>query len=282
MNGRKNASYYGFLKAIAEQNIPSFDDKQEGFIKYISEMLPIVRPYEYLIVQKLLDNAGIAVLTEIESYVMKNATGYNQDNFKHALKYMTATEYFSLEDDYLLLNVKLGVEMDAYLRDLLEYGLGKYDIDFSDHDQKQLFHLWKPYRKDQVQLLLLNNPNDIMKGTKIYDDTVYVYVTVIKDKSLKEELKYADGYIDENTFQWETVAKVSDNELNQLKKSKCVHIFVRKVDNEDGIQLPFTYIGHGHMEYVENSRKENGAHLFRIPMSEPAPEDMFFDFKLPN
>ncbi len=48
-----------------------------------------------------------------------------------------------------------------------------------------------------------------MLGTKIYDGIVYAYVTVIKSTSTAENLKYADGYIDANTFQWETVANVS-------------------------------------------------------------------------
>jgi Domain of unknown function (DUF3427). len=120
-----------------------------------------------------------------------------------------------------------------------------------------------------------------MLGTKIYNNTAYAYVTVIKASSTKEDLKYVDGYIDADTFQWETVANVSDKELNNLKNSNKMHIFVRKVDNEDGIQLPFTYIGSGKMEYIEGSRKSNGAHLFRIPMETTAPEDIFFDFKLP-
>ena len=135
--------------------------------------------------------------------------------------------------------------------------------------------------KEQVQQLLLNNPKDIMKGTAIYGGVVYAYVTVIKSTSTKDELKYVDGYIDANTFQWETVANVSEKELNALKTSTRIHIFVRKIDNEDGIQLPFTYIGSGKMEYIEGSKKPNGAHLFRIPMEETAPEDIFFDFKLP-
>ena len=36
------------------------------------------------------------------------------------------------------------------------------------------------------------------------------------------------------------------------------------------------------MEYIENSRKENGAHLFRIAIKVPAPEDIYFDFRLPG
>jgi hypothetical protein len=121
-----------------------------------------------------------------------------------------------------------------------------------------------------------------MLGTKIYDGQVYIYVTVIKSESTKDTLKYADGYIDKNTFQWETVANIRDKELEGLKNSRKAYLFVRKVDNEDGIQLPFTYIGSGKMEYITGSKKSNGAHLFRIPMDAEAPEDIYFDFKLPE
>ena len=41
------------------------------------------------------------------------------------------------------------------------------------------------------------------------------------------------------------------------------------------------FIGTGQMVYIEGSRKENGAHLYRIEMDVEAPEDLYFDFKLP-
>ena len=283
ISGRKNASYYGFLQAIGEKDLPAFDDRQEAFVKYVSEMLPIVRPYEYLIIQKLVFGAGKEKLSEIKRHVQINAATYDQASFDHALHYMLTTDFFALNGEELSLNnVALGVEMDEYLRDLLEYGLGKFDIDFSKSDGKELFLPWAKYRKEQVQQLLLKNPKDIMLGTKIYDGIVYIYVTIIKGANTKEDLKYEDGYIDPNTFRWETVAHISDKELNALKESILTHIFVRKVDNEDGIQLPFTYIGSGKMEYIENSKKANGAHLFRTPMNRTAPEDLYFDFKLPE
>ena len=62
------------------------------------------------------------------------------------------------------------------------------------------FHLWTKYRREQLQRLLLNNPKDIMVGTKIYDGIVYAYVTVIKANSTKDDLKYVDGYIDEKNI----------------------------------------------------------------------------------
>ena len=283
ISGRKNASYYGFLKAIGEEELPSFDERQEAFIRYVSEMLPVVRPYEYLIIQELLGHAGTVAVETIADKLRRTIQNWDQACFDHALYYMLVSGFFEEKNGVLsFYELKNDVAFDTYLADLLEYGLGKYDADFYGKPSGERFHLWAKYRKEQVQQLLLNNPKDIMLGTKIYNGVVYAYVTVIKGNSTKEDLKYADGYIDPDTFQWETVANVSERELSALKASRGIHIFVRKVDNEDGIQLPFTYIGTGHMEYIEGSKKPNGAHLFRIPMPVSAPEDIYFDFKLPG
>lgn len=283
IGAKKNASYYGFLKAIDEEDLPAFDERQEEFVRYVSEMLPIVRPYEYLMIQGLMEHAWKAELETIREYVINSMIYYRQEVFDHAKKYMLKSGFFVIEEDILVLkDIKTDVEFDEYMRDLLEYGLGKYDVDFYDAKPDELFHLWTSYRKSQVQQLLLNNPQDIMLGTKIYDGIVYIYVTVVKDDSISKQQKYADGYVDTKTFQWETVANVSVNELNNLKTSQGAHLFVRKVEGEDGITLPFTYIGSGKMEFIEGSRKENGAYLFRIAMSEEAPEDIYFDFKLPG
>ena len=289
ISGRKNASYYGFLKAIGEENLPAFDERQEAFVKYVSEMLPIVRPYEYLIIQKMVEGAGKAALDNVRHHVKVNVAHYESAALVHALQYMKNSGFFAVrwedgKETISFLDVTLDIELDEYLRDLLEFGLGKYDAEFAElpGEEMKTFHLWSKYRKEQVQQLLLNNPKDIMLGTKIYDGVVYAYVTVIKATGTKEGLKYVDGYIDRNTFQWETVANVSDKELTALKNSRRAEIFVRKVENEDGIQLPFTYIGSGHMEYIEGSKKENGAHLFRVPMEAEVPEDLYFDFRLPG
>ncbi len=282
ISNRKNASYYAFLQAIGEENLPAFDERQVAFIKYVSEMLPIVRSYEYLIIQALLLWAGECAMEEVRRYVQVNEPGFAQKAFDHALYYMLTSTFFERNNDTLSFKeIELSVEFNEYMQDLLEYGLGKYDVEFHDTSPDEVFHLWAKYRKEQVQQLLLNNPRDIMVGTKIYDGIVYAYVTVIKGDRTAENLKYADGYLDEDTFQWETVARVSERELSALKNSEGVHVFVRKVSNEDGIQLPFTYIGMGTMEYNGGPR-ENGAHLFRIPMKVKAPEDIYFDFKLPQ
>ena len=281
ISGRKNGSYYGFLKAIDEDLIPSFDNRQEDFIRYVSDMLPIVRPYEYLIIQKLLSKADPCDLTDVKHHVSINVSHFISGAFEHALTYMLKTGFFGLSNNKLFFNdISRDEALDDYLTDLIEFGLGKYDVDFSNLPEGELFSMWTPYKKEQVQQLLGNNPKDIMLGTKIYDSIVYIFVTIIKSSGTKENLKYVDGYIDNRTFQWETVANISSKELGNLKSSKEVNVFVRKVENEDGIQLPFTYVGKGHMEYLEGSKKANGAHLFHCNMDTEAPEDIFYDFKL--
>ncbi len=285
IHGVKSKSYYSFLKAIDEKNIPSFDEKQEAFIDYVSDMLPIVRPDEYLIIEKLLDNVGECSVDELEEYVKNSVEHYSPDMFRHALKYMHKKGHVLCSDQIVRFNdINVTVEFDEYLRDLISYGIGRYDVEFYEvnNSTQRLFKLWAKFKKRQIKELLQKDPDDIQLGTNVYDGVAYAYVTIHKASSTKENLKYVDGYIDSRTFQWETVAHITDKELTSLKDSSEMHLFVRKTDSEDGIQLPFTYIGSGKMEYIEGSKKPNGAHLFNIRLTEEAPEDIYYDFKLPG
>ena len=85
IGGRKNSSYLGFLQAIGEDDLPSFDERQESFIKYVSDMLPIVRPYEYLMIQALIFHAGQCSIEEVRHHVQTNAKSFQQAPFDHAL-----------------------------------------------------------------------------------------------------------------------------------------------------------------------------------------------------
>ncbi len=287
INGKKCKSYHCFLKEIGCESLPPFNEVQIEFLNYLSEMLPIVRPYEYIITHYLVNFESNVYISVLESYVRNNISNYSREAFDHAIEYMDKTPFFNKElDTFSIQKVTIASNHSDYyleeLNDLIEYGLNRFAIDY---DKKTLsgspFCLWAKYRKDQVMQLLCDNPGRIQKGTVIIGKTVYVFVIIRKDPS-SDNLNYADGYIDEQTFQWETVARVSETELNKLKNSEKVHVFVRKVEKENSIPLPSTYIGTGKMYYIPNSKKSNGAHLFKIAMDYPADEEMLFDFKLPS
>ena len=119
IGGRKNASYYGFLKAIGEENLPAFDERQEAFVKYVSEMLPIVRPYEYLIIQKIVDGVGKTELENIRAFVQISMANFQEPAFEHAIHYMVKSGFFDLREEnekltMLLSKVTLNTELDEY------------------------------------------------------------------------------------------------------------------------------------------------------------------------
>lgn len=133
----------------------------------------------------------------------------------------------------------------------------------------------------------------MLKGT--YFDTstndTYIYVGIKKDKTKQERNDYKDKFIDKNIFQWESENNTTlDNERgNKLKNTKQVYLFVRKMDKEDNIILPFTYFGTGKLTNVRESQvidkktKEiNKTLLFDILLDNEVPEEYFIDFEIPT
>lgn len=281
IGGQKMYSYYNFLKHIDEIGLPTFDEQQEGFINYVSDMLPIVRPYEYMLIQQIISNGGTITLDKIKKHLCEEIKIYKDECLLHALRFMNP-DYLYIQENKISIKIKLDEIFIEYMQDLLNYGLSRYYSEFGEDSDSQSFKLWKSYKKTQVRQILCKNPKDTMKGTDIEEDVVYVYVTVIKDNNVKETLKYDDGYTDENTFQWETEANIQNRDLLRLKNSKKVEVFVRKTKTDQGVTLPFTYVGAGKMNFIENSKKSNGAYLFSIPMENKATEDIYFDFKRAN
>ena len=133
----------------------------------------------------------------------------------------------------------------------------------------------------------------MLKGT--YFDTstndTYIYVGIKKDKTKQERNDYKDKFINKNIFQWESENNTTlDNERgNKLKNTKQVYLFVRKMDKEDNIILPYTYFGTGKLTNVRESQvidkktKEiNKTLLFDILLDNEVPEEYFIDFEIPT
>lgn len=269
MNGKKNRSYYRFLSKI-EEDIPYFSNEQIDLIDYLSDMLPLVRPYEYLIFKHMI-NEGIEDFEDIKSLVQDELDSFNTDQYYHAVEYIKKNGHKNIQK---LLND----DLKEYLLDLLEYGLTKYRLDYGEETG---FKLFNSYRKDQAQLLLCNNPADVMRGTYIYDDEIYIYAALKKDVNINEKLNYNDKFLSPTMFQWE-----SENNINSKKpsdrdliNSKIAHVFVRKVEDENGITQPFIYVGDGKLEnprYVE----ERSSLLFDISLEKELPKDLQFDFEI--
>ena len=77
-----------------------------------------------------------------------------------------------------------------------------------------------------------------------------------------------------------------------MLSTKIVHVFVRKMDEEDGITSPFTYFGTGVFTNTRKSKvkklmddgttKEVDTLLFDIELDNEVPEEYHFEFEVPE
>ena len=270
--GKKNCSYYNFLRGIGEENLPVFTEKQIDFINYLSGLLPLVRVHEYQIVKLLLD--GPKTYQEIVMYLTETVQGFVPVELEHALTYL---QFVEKDKDILRLSVPMDDQLLEYVQDLIEYGLIRYVI---DNGNETGFKLWLNYRMDQVQLKLLKNPGNIMVGTYYYDDYVVIFASLKKDLEEADKLNYKDKFLQPDLFQWESMTNLPQSHLEKLMKSTFAHVFIRKMTTENGLVLPFTYVGKGKMSNPRKTDGDNGTYLFDIHMENELPEYLQYDFGL--
>ena len=167
-------------------------------------------------------------------------------------------------------------EFDEYVSDLLEYGLSQYVVRYKNDED---FLLYQDYRQDQALLKILENPKHNQLGTYYKNGKMYIFAGLKKDDSVQEHLNYKDKFLDNETFQWESIARIREKEENLQKESKMVYVFVRKVESENGIVLPFTFVGTGQLRNPRKGETTNGSILYNIHLDNPLPDDLMEDFE---
>ncbi len=285
ISGSKNMSYYGFLKKIEEPTIPIFTDLQIKLINEISDLLPLVRLDEYLIINQLINDFKIDI---------NKLVGYNNKVTKETLN----NALFFLKRDKILVGNKLNIDKTTepfieYINDLLNYGLTRYDIEIGDYNNK--FKLYTNYYKEQIQKIRLKEATMYVKGTEFpNNDIPYFYVGFNKKGEKKDKFDYKDCFISPDIFQWESVKDTTfeSGDGPKLMKAKKVHLFIRKMEKEDGITLPFTYFGEGTLinprkSTVDDIDKKGNVvtHdtvMFDVKLDNRVPEDYWFDFEIPS
>jgi superfamily II DNA or RNA helicase len=284
ISGKRSISYYNFLRNIGEEDLPIFTDEEIELIESIEKMLPIVRADEYLIIKYLLNHNEINI---------DKIVGYNSrvsiNSLNNAINQLTKNGI--LVDNHLIIDNISNVK--EYLLDLVNYGLTRYDIEFGDFEGE--YKLYANYTKQQ-SITSINKEykmNIQLKGTYIDDETgnTFIYVGLKKDKAKQERTDYKDKFISPEIFQWESENNTTrDNNMGiKLLKTNKIYLFVRKIDDEDSIQLPFTYFGTGKFENVRDSKvidKTNGNEyktlLFDIRLDNTVPEEYHIDFEIPE
>jgi len=273
--GSKNKSYYHFLKKIEEPTIPLFTDEEIKIINDIEDLLPLARLDEYLIIEQAIKEKRID-LKRIEGRD-SHITDKTLENAFNNLKGLGLIG----EEKSILLKIT-NQEMIDYLLDTLQYGIVRYNREFGDYEG--LFKLYRNYYKEQASRIMLKN-GLLQKGTYYEDDIAYIFAGIKKDEEGK--LNYQDKFLNSKVFQWESIADVSESEKTHLRNSKKVHLFIRKMESEDTVTLPYTYFGLGNFTnerpwYTEENGVKHPTLLYDIVLDNEVPEDYHIDFEIPN
>ena len=276
IGGRKTESYYNFLKGIEEENLPVFSSEQIRVINYLSNLLPLVRRHEYVIIEKLL--TGQKSEDYLRAVLSAEIASFETEQMEHATRFLIENGAVTKEGNNFSIACELEPEFTEYVTDLLNYGITDFSARYRGENESD-FLMWQDYRMDQVQLKILNNPGDIMKGTYYKDGNMYVFAGLKKDRPEDDPLNYKDKFLSSDVFQWESIARISKDEEERQKQAKQVFVFVRKVKSENGITLPFTYVGTGCLRNPRKGVTNNGSILYDIHMNQELPEYLMDDFK---
>ena len=217
---------------------------------------------------------GEKTYQDVKIYLEEMIPGFADEELDHALTYL---QIVKREGDALSLDVTMDDQFSEYIEDLLEYGLIRYVVDTGDETG---FKLWQNYRMDQVQLKLLKNPANNQVGTYYYDDFVVIFASLKKDLDEADKLNYKDKFLQSDLFQWESMTNLPQSHLDKLVKSSFTYVFIRKVSTENGLVLPFTYVGKGKLQNPRKTEGGNGTYLFDIHMENALPEYLQYDFGL--
>ena len=276
IGGRKTDSYYNFLKGIEEEGLPLFSEQQGKVVNYLSGLLPLVRRHEYVIVEHLL--TGNKSKDYLKAIMSSEIPEFEEEQMEHALRFLMENEAVLIEENIVSLACEIEKEFVEYISDLLNYGIADFTARYRGESEDD-FLMWQDYRVDQVQLKILNNPGDIMKGTFYKDGNMYVFAGLKKDRAEDDPLNYKDKFLSSDVFQWESIANIGKAEEQRQKDAKNVHVFVRKVKSENGITLPFTYVGTGSLTNPRKGVTTNGSILYDIHMDQELPDYLMDDFK---
>lgn len=276
VDNKKTGSYYNFLRyAIQEESLPLFSSSQVAAINYLSSLLPLVRKHEFLIIRHMFD--GVYSETVLDALLCKEINGCSSEHVQHALRFMTEGGVIERQSGKVSFLCEVDPEFTEYVNDLIEYGLKQYGARYqSDEDD---FLLWQDYRQDQALLKILENPKHNQLGTYYKNGNMYIFAGLKKDDSVQEHLNYKDKFLDDKTFQWESIARIKEEEIQRQQEAKRAFVFVRKVEIENGITLPFTFVGTGQLKNPRRNETTNGSILYDIHMDVKIPQELMEDFE---
>lgn len=272
-------SYYKFLVKYEKEYTIRLSEDQEKVMEFVSKKLASgKRVQELRMLMRLLDYArGVsklglfAGLSEDMREYGKEISQNQKENIVNVLtnefpsgsgKNMYSKCVFIEEDanDYKpaesFVNMLKDDDFYSILKELVEFGISRYERDYSDYYEDSDFVLYQKYTYEDVCRLLNWEQNEVPLNIGGYKfdkktKTFPVFINYDKSENISDTTKYEDHFVEGFRDRLIAISKsgrsmMSDDVQNFLKAKERgiqVELFVRK-NKDDKISKEFYYLGH--------------------------------------
>ena len=260
-------TYDQFVRLVDKDYLVKFNEKEEKTLEFISSLIVNgKRIHELLLLKLLFDNEKITeslFREEIES----RGEHYKKVDYISAInvinkEFLTnneANKYTEVEIIEERASYELFRRTVAYVdilrkkefltevKNLIEYGMKKYNDTFKEHDEDNFVLYQKYSRKDVCRLLNWEKDDSAtIFGYRIKHNTCPIFVTYEKKEDISESTKYDDHFETPHIFSWMTRSnvKIESREpqeiINHEESGLKIYLFVKKSDDEG---KDFYYMG---------------------------------------
>ena len=269
-------SYYKFLVKYEKKYQVRLSEKEEKIIEFVSKKLASgKRIHELALLNRMLTLGHGLIGALQESLQTDYGQSMNRDCMENVINIMTnefpagtgkktyeECVFLEEEGDGKEVEYKTSTTMakmlqnqDFYviLKELVEFGIERYRINYSNRYQNTNFALYQKYTYEDVCRLLNWENNEVplnIGGYKLdkKTKTFPVFINYDKADDISDTTKYEDHFINNNTLI--AISKSGRNleseDVQNFLKAKergiDVHLFVRK-NKDDKISKEFYYLG---------------------------------------
>ena len=263
-------TYDNFVRMVDKDYKVTFSEKEEATLEFISSIiLNGKRPHELIMLQMILEQQIIDREAFTER-LAERGKKFRESDYVSAIRVLTKDFLNTQSEKKKFLQVEFFVpeevgthrffeRMEPYyqelcrepfmkeLKNLINYGLRKYEDCYFEHDEDNLVLYEKYSRKDICRILNWEkDDSSTIYGYRIKYNTCPIFVTYEKKDDITSSTKYEDQFINNQVFSWMTRSKVNLNStetrelINYAENGLKIYLFIKKSDGEGS---DFYYMG---------------------------------------
>ncbi|MEG0841135.1 MAG: DEAD/DEAH box helicase [Erysipelotrichaceae bacterium] len=266
-----SGTYLNFLVKVEKSNPLSLlllDQPYQKAMKYLSDMLPLKRPFEYAILLELLKAKEMS-FNACKNSILKYINDVDDDSVLHSMEYLNFNFYDQSQSklwtkmvNYNKNSLTLSNEARAfmldnkkadYLLDTLHFGLTQYSKSFKETNYGiPFFCLYATYSMQEVALLSnIRKCHSSFRGSGLItnNNDYFLFVDLHKDADIKASINYKDKFFNRKFFQWQSPNATKQdsmrgkNIIHNVDRNINLHLFIRKFKKVDNLIQPYIYVG---------------------------------------